>query len=72
MSVARPVAPALFGTPAIGFSAVKLSLIRNRTGRAQKLAKALKACGNRFRTRRAACERQARKKFGSAKRKRGG
>jgi hypothetical protein len=36
--------------------------------RAQKLAKALKACGKRSKKRRAACERQARRAYGSAAR----
>jgi phosphodiesterase/alkaline phosphatase D-like protein len=69
----QPTALPFLAIPAIGFPAQTTSTTGKATPktltRAQKLAKALKACKHKTKNKRAACEKQARKKYGSAKAK---
>jgi trimeric autotransporter adhesin len=70
------VVPAIAGVPLVAFPSVTLAEIASRVAQesstsrgsttlttAQKLAKALKACGKRPRSKRAACRRQARRRY---------
>lgn len=67
-----PIAPALLATPSIAFpsEASKPPSVKPKAlTRAQKLAAVLKACKQKHGAKRGACERQARRRYGPAKKK---
>jgi hypothetical protein len=69
--ITQPPAPPLLAVPAIVFPAESAPLTSKPKPKpnAQKLAKALKACKKKPRSKRAVCERQARKRYAMARKK---
>jgi hypothetical protein len=67
----QPGTPVLIGTPAIVFPKEEKAsgTITKTLTKAEKLAKALKVCAKKPKNKRAACRKQARKKYPPAKKK---
>jgi hypothetical protein len=65
--LAQPIASPVISTPAIAFptASTSLSTTKKTLTKAQQLANALQACSKKPKSKRASCQRQARKKYGA-------
>jgi hypothetical protein len=71
-ALVQPLTPPLLAIPSIAFpteSGTTTTTTKKALTRAQKLAKALKACMKKPKRKRASCKKQAREKYGAAKKK---